>query len=59
MSLKLTGEFCIMTTKNFAKFDEELTGQFKIDISNLTKFGSSTQKSHKFALQWASFEQSI
>ena len=36
MSLKLTGEFCVMTMKNDAKFVEELTGQFKIDIRNLT-----------------------
>ena len=31
MSLKLTGKFCVMTMKNDAKFEEELTGQFKID----------------------------
>ena len=31
MSLKLTGEFCIVTMKNDAKFEEELTCQFKTD----------------------------
>ena len=50
MSLKFTGEFCVMTAKNDAKFEEELTCQFKIDIRNLTNFDLSTQKSQKFAL---------
>ena len=39
-----------MTMKNDAKFEEELAGQFKIDMSNLTNFDPSTQKSHKCAL---------
>ena len=42
MNLKLTGEFCFMTLKNNSKFEEELTCQFKIDMSNLTNFDSST-----------------
>ena len=42
MSSKFTGEFCVMAMKNDAKFEKELTGQFKIDIRNLTKFGPST-----------------
>ena len=50
MSLKFTGEFCVMTMKSDVKFEEELTGQFKIDIKNLTKFVPSTRKSQKFAL---------
>ena len=50
MSLKLTGEFCVMTMKNDAKFEKKLTRQFKIDMRNLTNFDPSTQKSHKFAL---------
>ena len=50
MSLKFTGEFCVMTLKNDAKFEEELTYQFKIDMRNLTNFDPSTQKSPKFAL---------
>ena len=36
MSLKFTGEFCVMAIKNDAKFEEELICQFKIDIRNLT-----------------------
>ena len=36
--------------KNDAKFEEELTCQFKIDMRNLTNFDPSTRKSHKFAL---------
>ena len=39
-----------MTMKNDAKFEEELTCQFKIDMSNLTNFGLGTRKSQKFAL---------
>ena len=50
MSLKFTGELCVMTMKNDAKFEEELTCQFKIDMRNLTNFDLSTQKSQKFAL---------
>ena len=57
MGLKLTEEFCVMTVKNDAKFEEELTCQFKIDMRNLTNFG--TRKSQKFAFSWDSFEQSI
>ena len=50
MSLKLTEELCVMTMKNDAKFVEELTCLFKIDIGNLTNFDRRTQKSQKFAL---------
>ena len=39
-----------MTMKNDTKFEEELTCQFKIDMSNLTDFDPSTRKSQKFAL---------
>ena len=38
MSLKFTGGFCDMTTKNGAKFEKELTCQFKIDMMNMTSF---------------------
>ena len=50
MSLKFTGEFCVMTMKNDEKSEEELTCQFKIDMRNLTHFDPSTQKSKRFAL---------
>ena len=50
MSLKFTGEFCIVTMKNDAKFEEELTCQFKSDIEDMTNFNPSTRKSQKFAL---------
>ena len=39
-----------MRMNNGAKIEEELTPQFKTDMSNLTNFNSSTQKSQKFAL---------
>ena len=47
MSLKLKGELCVMTMKNDAKFEIELTCLFKIDIRNLTNFDPSTQKISK------------
>ena len=50
MSLKYTGELCVMTMKNDAKFEEELTCQFKIDMKNLVNFDPSSEKSQKFAL---------
>ena len=50
MSSKFTGEFCVMKMKNYANFEEESTGQFKIDMRNLTNFDPSTQKSQKFTL---------
>ena len=50
MSLKFAGELWVMRMKNDAKFEEDLTSQFKIDMKNLTNFDPSTQKSKKFAL---------
>ena len=37
-----------MTLKIDAKFEEELTCRFKIDMRNLTSFEPSTQKFEKF-----------
>ena len=59
MSLKFTEEFFAMTMTNDAIFGEELTYRFKIDMRNLTNFDPSTRMSQKFALECASFEQSI
>ena len=39
-----------MTLKNEAKFEEELTCRFQIDMRNLTHLDPSTRKSQKFAL---------
>ena len=50
MSLKFTGELCIMTMKNDEKFEEEMICQFKTDMRNLTNFDLGTRKSEKFAL---------
>ena len=49
MSLKIPGELCVMAMTNDAKFEGELTCQFKIDMRNFTNFDPSTQKSQKFA----------
>ena len=38
MSLKFAGQFCVMTMKNDAKFEEESTCRLKIDMSNLKNF---------------------
>ena len=50
MSLKFPEELCVMTKKNDAKCDEELTSLFKTHMKNLTNFDPNTQKSQKFAL---------
>ena len=50
MSLKVAGELCVMAMTNDAKFEEELTFQFKIEMRNLTIVDLSTQISQKFAL---------
>ena len=50
MSLKFTEELWIMAMKNDAKFEYEFTCRFKIDMSSLTNFDLSTQKSLKVAL---------
>ena len=50
MSIKFTEELCVMTMKNDAKFEEELTCQFQTDMRNFTNFDRSTRKSQKFAL---------
>ena len=43
MSLKFTGKLYVMTMKNDAKLEVELTCHFKIDLTNLTNFDSSTR----------------
>ena len=50
MTLKFAEELCVMTIKNNAKFEEELTFHFKNDMRNLTNFDLSTRKSKKIAL---------
>ena len=50
MTLKFIEELCVMTMKNNAKFEEELTFHFKTDMTNLTNFDSSTQKSKNIVL---------
>ena len=50
MSLNFTGELCVMTMKNDAKFEKELTCRFEIDMSNLTNFEPITRKCQKFPL---------
>ena len=52
MSLKNTGELCVITMKNDAKCEEELTCQFKIDMRNLTNFDLSTRKSQNLHFNW-------
>ena len=42
MSLKFTEVLYVMKMKNDAKFEEELTCPFKIEMRNLTNFDPST-----------------
>ena len=48
-----------MTLKNDEKSVEKLTCHFKIDIRNLMNFDLRNQKSQKFTLSWAVFDQII
>ena len=50
MCLKFIGELRVMTMKNDAKFEEEMTCQFKTDMRNLTNFDPSIRKSRNFAV---------
>ena len=50
MSLKFTEESCLVTMKNDAKYEEELTCHLKIDMRYLTNFDSETPKSKQLAL---------
>ena len=43
MSLKSTEQLCVMKMKNDAKFEEELTCHFKIDMRNLINFDLSAR----------------
>ena len=42
--VEFTGELCVMTIKNDATFEKELTCQFKIDMRDLLNFNLNTQK---------------
>ena len=42
MSLKFTGQLCVMTMKNDTKFENELISQFQTDMRNLINFDSNT-----------------
>ena len=44
MSLKSTDELSAMTMKNDAKFEEEFTCNFKVNMSNLTNIDPGTSK---------------
>ena len=48
--LKIYRRVICNENENDAKIEEELTSQFKIGMSNLTNFDSSTQKSRKLAI---------
>ena len=50
LSWKFKEKLCVMTVKNDAKSEEELTCCFKIDMRNLMNFNPSTWKSQKLLL---------
>ena len=58
MSQKSTEELCVITLRNDAKVEEELTCPLKNDMKNLADF-DPTSKVSKFALWCARFVQSI
>ena len=41
-----------MAINNNAKLEEELNCHFKTDMTNLTNFDSSTQKSKRLLINW-------
>ena len=45
MSLKFKEDLCVMTIKNDAKFEDELSCRFKISTRNLRNIDLNTQKS--------------
>ena len=47
INLKFTGELCVMTIKKDAKFEEELTCQFKIEIEEFAEFWLEHSKNLK------------
>ena len=59
MSLKFTGELCVITMKNNTKIEEELTCHFKIDMRNLRNFHLSTQSLQNLHFKWAHSDQRI
>ena len=59
MSLKSTEELCVMTMKNDAKFEKELTCHFLNDMRNLMNFDSSTRKSKNLLFDWLLWSEYI
>ena len=51
MSLKFTGELCVVTMKNDTKFEEEFTCQLKTAMRYLTNFDPITRKSLKKSIE--------
>ena len=47
MSLKFARELCFIAIRNDAKFEEELTCHFKVDMRNLTNFNPKHSKTSK------------
>ena len=52
MSLKLTGELCVMTMKNDAKFEEDWTCQFKIVMRNLMNLTRTLENLKNLLFNW-------
>ena len=59
MTLKFAEELCVMTMKNDAKFEEELTCHFKTDLRNLTNFSSMFSSAHIFLRHDSCFKNHI
>ena len=50
MSQKITEDLCVITLKNDAKFEEELTCALKNDIRNLANLDPSLESPKMFTL---------
>ena len=48
--IKICRGLCVIAMKNDARFEEELSFQFKIDMRNLTNFNMGTRKTQKITL---------
>ena len=59
MSLKFTEELYVMTMKNDAKIEKELTCRFKIDMRNLTNLTQALESLQNGHFKWAPSDQRI
>ena len=52
MSLKSTGDLCVMIMENDAKLKEEMTCRFKIDARNFTHLTRALESLKRLYFDW-------